>query len=435
MSNLVTEEGEHRPDARQEALFRTTALKRLQSPEQLDQPIGMIPPAMRVMAASAALIVAAGLTWAVFGSIPTHVTGQGILLAGGQGAYAVEPVMAGPIVELLVKQGDRIEAGAVIARLEQASLTARLESAKARAAMLQDDLARLKRAGAMEIATSDDAARRQQTAIDERIAVDKARLGRLSNLLAEDDGRQKKERPSIAEALAIQQQHDQAALDIANAKARRIEVEAASAQKRDDLAERQRQKQNEAEQAAADVTRLQAELAAGSIVKAPVAGVIEEIRAGRGDVVAPGSVIATIGETAPRHFEVVALVGSEMGKRLAPGMDVRVVPATVKKEEHGSMRGQVSSVSDRGVSTGEVVAILRNLNLTRSLMRNGSPLLVRVTVFDTAANPSGFTWWSGQGPPFAVTHGTLAAVEIIIDRTPPIALVMPALRKLLGVEG
>ena len=92
----------------------------------------------------------------------------------------------------------------------------------------------------------------------------------------------------------------------------------------------------------AEVERLKTELAIGSSVEAPIGGVIYEVRVGVGDVVAPGTVIATIGEvSAVPQFQVVALFGGDMGKRVAAGMDVHVHPVTVRREEHGAMVGRI----------------------------------------------------------------------------------------------
>ena len=44
------------------SLFRGAALERLNSAEQLDQRIAVVPPGMRVMAVAATLIVAAAMT-------------------------------------------------------------------------------------------------------------------------------------------------------------------------------------------------------------------------------------------------------------------------------------------------------------------------------------------------------------------------------------
>ena len=61
-----------------------------------------------------------------------HAIGRGILLFDGKGSFAVEPVTSGPVTELLVKQGERVKAGTIIARIRQASLTAQLDGATTR---------------------------------------------------------------------------------------------------------------------------------------------------------------------------------------------------------------------------------------------------------------------------------------------------------------
>ena len=53
----------------------------------------------------------------------------------------------------------------------------------------------------------------------------------------------------------------------------------------------------------------------------------------------------------------------------------------------------------------------------------------------TNDNRSGFEWWSGKGPPYRITAGTVATVDVVVERVRPITLVIPALRKLLGIEG
>lgn len=417
------------------SLFRGAALQRFNSPEQLDQRIKLIPPAMRVMAAAGTVIVAAGLIWAVFGVVPTRVTGQGVLLADGKASHAVQPVVSGPVMELLVKRGDHVDVDTPVARIQQVSLQTQLDSTDTRIAFLQKDLGLLKKAHATELAKVDATLKRQKAAAQEQIKAGEGRAKGLKDILSADEGLFARGLISRLEVANARAQHDQTMLDIANATARVVELEATADQKRDDLAEIERQKQEDIDALQAEAARLRAELAIGAAVKAPIPGVIEEIRVGVGDVVSPGTVIATIGRVSPQSFEVIALFGNDMSKRIAPGMDVHVRPASVKKEEHGSMRGRVLSITELGVSKAELNAILRNPQLTNSLMGDSAPLLAKIKVFLDRNTPSGFAWWGGQGPPYSVTRGTRVAVDVIVERNRPVALIIPALRGLLGLEG
>jgi HlyD family secretion protein len=417
------------------SLFRGEALRRFNSPGQLDQRINLISPALRTMVASLTVIFASGLIWAVFGSVPTRVTGQGVLLADGKAAHTVEPVVSGPVIELLVKRGDLVEADVPIARIQQVSLDTQLASTDARVAVLQKDLAELRKAHATELAKIDITLRRQKEVAQGQISAGKVRAKGLKEILTTDEGLFAKGMISRIELAKARALHDETMLDIANATAREVEYEAVADQKRDDIAEIERQKQEDIDALQAEAARLRAEVTVGSAVKAPVAGRIEEIRVGLGDVVSPGTVIATIGRVAPQSFEVIALFDSDMSKRIAPGMDVHVNPASVRKEEHGSMRARVLWITELGVSKAELNAVLRNPQLTNDLMGDASPLLAKIEVVLDKDTPSGFAWWGGRGPPYQVTRGSRVTVEVIVERRTPIALIIPAFRNLLGLEG
>jgi HlyD family secretion protein len=124
-------------------IFRDAALERLNSPEQLDQRIGVIPPAMRLLAASTAVMIVAALVWAVFGSVPTRVIGRGVLIADKEGNYAISPISSGLVLEMLVKTGDYVDAGAGIARIEQKLMSAQIDKSMSQVDRLEANLAQL----------------------------------------------------------------------------------------------------------------------------------------------------------------------------------------------------------------------------------------------------------------------------------------------------
>jgi HlyD family secretion protein len=411
------------------------APKRFASPDHLDQRINLIPPAMRVMALSATVLVIAGLVWAVFGSVPTRTTGRGVLLADGKASHTVQPVVSGPVIELLVTRGQHVEQDALIARIDQVSLNTQLASNTARVAVMEQNLARLKAAHENELAKSEASYRRQSAAAEEQISAGKIRAAALKEILTADEALLQRGLVSRLEVANARAQYDQTMQDVANATARAVQIESQREQKRDLLADVERQKQEEIDALKAEGARLQSEVSIGSAVKAPVAGRIEEIRVGRGDVVSPGTVLVTIGQVNPGSFEILAVFANNMAKRIVPGMDTHIRPVSVRKEEHGSMRGRVRSISELSISKAELDAILRNSELTNNLMGDTAPLLAKIEVFLDKDTPSGFAWWGGQGPPFPVTRGTRVEVDVLIAHRRPIALVIPAFRQLLGLEG
>jgi HlyD family secretion protein len=132
---------------------------------------------------------------------------------------------------------------------------------------------------------------------------------------------------------------------------------------------------------------------------------------------------------------MLVLLAGPRRKRVAVGMEARVVPDGTKREEYGSMRGRVTYVSASEVSNAHIEQILHNAQLTQRLIGDGSALLAHVELVSSKTNSSGFAWWSGSGPPYRITPGSVASLDIIIDQVRPISLVLPFLRKLLSVDG
>src|SRR5262245_18516313 len=338
--------------------FKEPALKGINSSEEFEQRIKVIPPATRVLAVSVAIVCVAALVWAVFGSVPTRVIGRGVVLSDQEGNFSIASIAAGPVLEVLVKPGDRVVAGMPIAIIEQKLLSTQIENAVAEVERLEANLGLLKAADAAQIQSSDEAAKRQLAAIDEQVAANEVRRDRLRELVATYTALRNKSMISQSEFIAKQEQFDLTNLELANAKARKVEVELRAATKRDGLAEVERQKQAEIDLKKAGVDRLRVEMAVGSSVRSPINGTIREIRLGRGAVAAAGAVVATVGQDRQSYFQVMALLRGKTRKRAAPGMEAHIVPDSIKKEEYGSMRGRVIAVSDEDVSVEHVEQIV-----------------------------------------------------------------------------
>lgn len=415
--------------------FREPTLKGIGTSDQSDQRIKVIPPATRWLAASTAVVCLAALTWGVFGSIPTRVTGRGVVLSDQEGNFSIAAIRSGPVVEVLVKPGTRVVAGQAIAIIEQKLVLTQIENALAEVERLEANLELLKVANAAQVASSDEAAERQRAAVEEQVTANEVRRGRLQELVDAYRGLRARGMISQSEFISRQEQYDLTVLELANARSRKVEIELAAATKRYNLADIERQKQAEIDLKKAEVDRLRVEMEVGSFVRAPISGIIREIRLGRGSVAGAGAVVGTVGPDQQSYYQVMVLLRGKTRKRAAPGMEAHIVPDSIKKEEYGSMRGRVTAVSDEDVSIEHVEQIVHNNELTRNLFGGEPALLAYVELVPTKDNPSGFEWWSGSGPPYRVTAGSVATAEIIVERVRPITLVVPALRKLLSIEG
>ncbi len=91
-------------------IFRQESLDRLSSPEQLDQLMQVTSPRAWVALAAVGLLLLAALAWAVFGTIPTAVDTQGVLLRRG-GVKTLTAPCAGTIGKVAVLSGDGVDKG------------------------------------------------------------------------------------------------------------------------------------------------------------------------------------------------------------------------------------------------------------------------------------------------------------------------------------
>jgi hypothetical protein len=99
--------------------FRQQALSRLQSPEELDLPVRLARPRGRlVLIVTLATMAAAGF-WAVTGHVTSTVSAPGILTYG-QGSYVLQSPVAGQVVSVPVRQGQRVADGTPVAEVRTA---------------------------------------------------------------------------------------------------------------------------------------------------------------------------------------------------------------------------------------------------------------------------------------------------------------------------
>ena len=118
--------------------FRKAALERLASPERLDEMMRNTPPKGWLAGGMAGILSILVLLWAFFGSIPSRVTGQGLLIPG-VGVHDVQAPTAGIITRLLVKTGDQVNSGDRVAVLSDPNVAGQLQSLQRELESLEAD--------------------------------------------------------------------------------------------------------------------------------------------------------------------------------------------------------------------------------------------------------------------------------------------------------
>lgn len=412
-------------------IFRKVALERLSSPEQLDQLVQVTDPRGWLALTGLGALILAALGWGVWGSIPTEARGEGILLRQG-GVSDLVTVAAGQVEEMLVSVGDVIRKGQPVARIRQDALLRQVQDGGAKLTNLRAEYNDMLRyAGEQRRLRAQDLAQ-QRANLERAIETAEKDMGLLRERL-------EAERPLLDDGLITKQAFltTQQSLNTKRDETARLRLELGGLDLKRLEADQQLDQQLETRQSSirdleAEIRELNAKLGENVNVLSPYAGRVLEVVADRGDVVNPGTPLLSV-EVLSENLEAVLFVPASAGKRVQPGMVVRVSPSTVKREEYGSILGKVTWVAEFPSSSRGMTRLLGNEALVTSLMEQGPPIQVNVALTPDASTPTGFRWSSSKGPSIKISSGTLAAGDVVVKADRPISLVIPTLREKLGL--
>ncbi len=415
-------------------LFRESALERLSSPEQLDQQLHVTGARSWVALLFLWVLLAAIVAWSILGTVHTKEEGRGILVAGGGLKVVVAPG-AGRLAAFLVDVGNPVSEGQLVARIDRQDIADELAEAESQLAELR---AQNERHDAFD--------RREEELQAELDRVETARLRREIEAAGRRIERLAQRRAIIQELVAggmmteielhevdeesekSELERDQAALEIE-------QVQVASSNAGFQRTRERMRRQLQLEELLGRTSMLRSRLERETRVVSPYAGRVVELRAAAHTAVAAGDSVLLVepaGETA-RELEAILYVPATTGKRVRPGMEVFISPDTVRREEHGSMRGVVASVADGPTSRLAMLAVLTAEDLVEQFtLEIGLPLQVRVTLVQDAATPSGYGWTSSSGPPARVSAGTLCRGAVTLEVKRPVELVIPLVRGKMG---
>ncbi len=465
-------------------IFRKAALERLQSPEQLDQVIQITTPKGWIALAAVWMLLATAVLWGIYGSVPSKVIGNGMLIKSG-GVYKIVSHAAGQITDISVRVGDVVRKGDVVARLAQWDVLDEIRSVKAQLSEVVAKREHIDAFGQRDIEmqkqlmdeqrrlfeTSIDSARRnlgvQAELLEQQLAIHQSSI-----TILEDQLKWQKEKITnqqqlfeqglvVKQALMTSQQRHDTALEEIQRKHSQIERERAVHEQRLlaakeeiqgaenqiqqlDIKALQLEKQKELELLSLDqqinafnrqIDALTSRMHNRSRVISPYSGRILEVSLNENDLVGTGTAIMTM-ELAGREIkdiELVLYVPTADGKKIRPGMSVQVSPSTIKKEEHGALIGTVTSVGLFPASPAGMRRVLGNDSLVHEIMAAGTPIEVYADLTPSSSTYSGYKWTSPLGPDAKIFSGTQCVGEVTVQQQQPITLIIPLLRKTFGI--
>lgn len=411
--------------ASDESLFRKEVLDRLASPEQLDAIMQVTSAKSWLALAACGVIALTAIAWSIFGTIPTRVHASGILIHSA-GLAEIVAIGNGQITALEVEVGDDVAKGQVIARVAQPELNAQIEGLRANVAELRLGLEKSRRLGTQDEQLRQSVSSSERLSLQGSIAATRMQQRELEQRVLTQQGLLQKGLVTQESVLALRQQLRTAQNTVQQLQA---ELQRSSA----DVFSVQRANQTSLQ---ADTLRIQEterqinllseRLQQQNVIVSTHAGRVVEVRATVGDVLAPGTAIASLERIADKgSLEAVLYVDFRQGKRIQPGMPIKLSPSVVKRERHGVILGEVVSIEGFASTRLGMMRVLHNESLVDAFLGEtaGAPLALRAKLLRDDANPSGYRWSSGTGPDLVLSSGTRLDADITTSTQHPISLV------------
>lgn len=159
-------------------------------------------------------------------------------------------------------------------------------------------------------------------------------------------------------------------------------------------------------------------------ITSPAHGIVTEIKASPGDVVAAGTPLLSL-RLSPEQEEIQVLlyVPALDGKKVLPGMTVQITTGTSDFNEYGSLIGRVSRVSEYPVSAEGMNRWTGSKETTNWILQRtgGSAVEVHVDLIKDPDTVSGYLWSSISGAPGRLSPGTACTGNVVVKRQAPIA--------------
>ncbi|MEM1360803.1 MAG: HlyD family efflux transporter periplasmic adaptor subunit [Pseudomonadota bacterium] len=357
-------------------------------------------------------------------------SGNGMIVRNDHRLFAVQGDAEGRVQRVLVAAGQTVRSGDILVEVRQDRLDTEIAEAKTEVAQRTAELEALQTRTKTATAAQDASLAQLETIYTRSITeLENSRDALEASLLNNSGAGLEGSPPPSSESLSYHPflqntliQLTRLQTELATAKQQGADLKAAAAT-RIDIA-------RDALLASQDaLNRLTATRDQNGVIRAPSAGRIEEIRVIQGQTITPET-IAMIISSGGDGYEMIAFLQPADAKRVTSGMAAHVGPVTASKAEYGTIQGTVTSVSPDPVSPAFVNTLFQDLSLSEQLSSGGLAYLARISLRSDTTAPSGFRWWTGDGPSFPIEPGTLADVEIVLEDLPPVTLVIPAAQDL-----
>ncbi len=411
-------------------LFRKVSLQRLSSPEQLDQLMQITSPTGWMALLGTGFFIVVVIVWSIIGSIPTKVSGQGILMKSG-GVFNIVANASGMVNSTYFNAGDIVEMRQVVARIQKTDILIKIRNSRGGIADLEKKYGMIEKYGLLDTRLQIESTKQQQIIVKRAITALKKRVAWLEGKVKNQECLYKKGLITKQQIIDTQQQLADAQQSVLDNRNNLTKISIDSLQQDEQKEENLKTLKDQINSAHRDLEQLLKELDESSKVVSQYSGRVLDVAVDPGEIVSAGATIMRIelmGKDV-KSLEGVLYFPAGDGKKIKVGMQAQISPSTVKPQEFGLMLGLVTFVSEFPETEANITKVLQNRIMVQSLLVAGAPIAVRIDPILDPRTPSGYKWSSSQGPPISITTGTDCFASVLIKEERPIGLVIPLFKK------
>lgn len=347
------------------------------------------------------------------GAKSTIIQGKGIFMPEIGRLFSINTRVDGSINEILVKPGDKITKGQLVAKITDHDYELRLGGAEKRVEILTAELKDLKEQISKE-------GKAEKNYLNQQLLLNKYSMQQLEKKIQEIEADLKLKKELLSKGLISIASVTEAEDRLSDTKVQQKATETSVAEIHFNLSRGYRSddikfKEKELFEAIKDRDFLKRQQHYYSILS-PWNGLVLELKVATGEVVVRGQNLILTEKLDEKVSEkkIFAYFPVEQGKRVRIGQKATIVVSTVNTRQYGVIEGKVTSVSKYAVSNSSLDKTYFNDELVRYLT-DGNTVLATSISPEVDPETHGYIWSSGKIPPFPITSGTVCQVTIELD--------------------
>jgi HlyD family secretion protein len=402
-------------------------------------------------------VCAAATAFAVCYQVRTKVNGEGILLIDRDTLSQVRARGTGRLISLKVQLGDPVAPGDQIGEISQNELEDAILEAKSKLSDVEREDQELTRHEQQERDTQTKAIERVRRAIHD-VSVTSRDLMKIAESIAESDFRLRV-RKYLGDAEMLESREKLYVIkdDLNKGQSRLAEMDLEATKGEIARHRAQLERRLKIQQLKTRLELDRAKFLRTSRIVSEYHGRVVQVLSASGELVREGSPVVMLdGPKSEREadadespYESIIFVPAGEGKKIDLGDAVEVSPATVKREEHGFIRGRVAAIWEMPATKLAMEAALQHPELAEAFLKRYAPgVLLRIHVKLDEPDDSNTDWlsvppskrrnrylWStSSGGLQPLKTGTMCQAAIVVEQQRLIKLILPWTKKSMGAD-